>query len=91
MSFVQGANLLKVDRDSLRSNFSEFRHFNNRMELKVLFDSENADSGADAGGMSKEWFSLISQMLIDPKEGKPSLSQTRDFDEDGDRRTLVLH
>ena len=53
-----------MKRDDLWTNIDEFKAFNNRMELKVTFDGEVSDQSADAGGLSKEWFTLLSQEIL---------------------------
>lgn len=49
----------------------EFRNINLRMELKVIFDGEFKDAALDAGGMSREWFSLVAEEILTPEKCKP--------------------
>lgn len=65
--FIEGANLLTVRRDQiLEDSIEQFNNFNNRKELKILFKGENKSGLSDAGGLSKEWFTLIAQELLKP-------------------------
>lgn len=40
------------------------------MELKVTFTGENKESSSDAGGMSKEWFTVICLDILKPERCK---------------------
>ena len=69
--FVHGSNKLTVAWDTaLTDSLLQFPKFNNRMELKVQFTGENMDVSADAGGMTKEWYSLICLELLKPEWSK---------------------
>lgn len=66
--FIEGANKLTVRRSNiLEDSIETFNNFNNRKELKILFEGENKSAASDAGGLSKEWFTLVSQELINSK------------------------
>ena len=66
--FIEGANKLTVRRNSILDDSIEtFNNFNNRKELKILFEGENKSAASDAGGLSKEWFTLVSQELLNPE------------------------
>jgi hypothetical protein len=68
ISFTEGANLLTVRRDNVIEDSREtFWSFNNRKELKILFEGENKSAASDAGGMSKEWFTCVTQELLKPE------------------------
>ena len=65
--FIEGANLLTVRREHmLEDSIEQFNGFNNRKELKILFEGENKSGLSDAGGLSKEWFTWVSQELLNP-------------------------
>lgn len=65
--FIEGANLLTVRRDHVLEDSREtFVSFNNRKELKILFEGENKSAAIDAGGMLKEWYSLVAEELLNP-------------------------
>ena len=66
--FIEGANLLTVRRDHILEDSREtFSSFNNRKELKILFEGENKSAATDAGGLSKEWFTLVAHELLNPE------------------------
>jgi len=66
--FIEGANLLTVRRDHIIEDSREtFCSFNNKKELKILFEGENKSAATDAGGLSKEWFTIISQEILKPE------------------------
>ena len=72
ISFTNGSNLLRINRENLwEDSLSQFPKFKNRKELKILFEGEMKDAGSDAGGMSKEWFTLITQEIFSPTRSKP--------------------
>ena len=39
-------------------------------ELKIIFEGEMTDAANDAGGMSKEWFSVMCEDLLNPDRGE---------------------
>lgn len=68
ISFTEGSNILTVRRSHIiEDSIEQFTNFNNRKELKVLFEGENTSAASDAGGMSKEWFSVVSKELLNPE------------------------
>jgi len=65
--FIEGANKLNVRRNQvLIDSIEPFIKFNNKKELKVLFEGENKSAQSDAGGFSKEWFTCVAQELLNP-------------------------
>ena len=66
--FIEGANKLTVRRSHILEDSRElFHNFNNHKELKILFEGENKSAASDAGGLSKEWFTVVSQELLNPE------------------------
>lgn len=66
--FIEGANLLTVRRSHvLEDSREQFNRFNNRKELKILFEGENKTAATDAGGLTKEWFTLVAEELLSPE------------------------
>lgn len=68
--FSAGHNLLTLRRDHiLQDSMDQFGNLDNRMELKTCFEGENTSAASDAGGMTKEWFTLVSQELLNTESG----------------------
>ena len=66
--FIEGANKLTVRRSHiLEDSRDHFQTFDNHKELKILFEGENKSAASDAGGLSKEWFTVVSQELLNPE------------------------
>lgn len=66
--FIEGANKLTVRRSNvLEDSIETFNSFNNHKELKILFEGENKSAASDAGGLSKEWFTVVSKELLNPE------------------------
>ena len=66
--FIEGANKLSVRRSNILEDSRErFHTFDNHKELKILFEGENKSAASDAGGLSKEWFTVVSQELLNPE------------------------
>ena len=80
VSFTQGCNVLEVDRNNiLEDSIDTFLEMDHQKELKIIFKAETKDSGQDAGGMEKEWFNLVSEALLDDKEGLFRATETEEI------------
>lgn len=65
--FSEGSNLMTLRREHiLEDSIDQFSNFNNCKELKTLFEGENTSAASDAGGMTKEWFTLVAENLLKP-------------------------
>jgi len=67
IAFTMGSNVIEVNRENLfEDSLDQFMKLDHQKELKIMFQGEMKSSGQDAGGMEKEWFTLISQEFLNP-------------------------
>ncbi|CAI2361032.1 unnamed protein product [Moneuplotes crassus] len=70
VSFTQGSNVIYIDREDIfYDSFTQFMNMDHQKELKIFFRGEMKYSGQDAGGMEKEWFTLLTEQFLDPETG----------------------
>ncbi|KAG7401191.1 hypothetical protein PHYBOEH_002375 [Phytophthora boehmeriae] len=73
------AILVPPEREHFRLNVDRTNLFSDSMESLAIIPSQNVhsvlrinfldESGVDAGGLHREWFAMLNEMLVDPKHG----------------------
>ena len=64
--FIEGACFLKVNReDIINSSMKGLKTLNLKKELKIVFIGEICE---DAGGLIREWLTVLFKEILDPKE-----------------------
>lgn len=73
------ALLVPAEREHLRLNVERANVFEDSMESLAIIPRKNVhsvlrinfldESGVDAGGLHREWFVLLNEMLVDPSVG----------------------
>lgn len=77
ISFHKGSNVLIISREEAISDSMEtFNVFDLRKELKVNFKNETTE---DAGGMMREWFTIIMKELLNENLGIFKRSSTKNI------------
>ena len=78
IDFINGAEKLKINRDKvLEDSMEQFNSINLFKELKIIFVGEESH---DAGGLIREWLTILFQKILDSNTG---LFQRSDTDEIG--------
>ena len=78
IDFINGAEKLKINRDKvLEDSMQQFDTINLFKELKIIFIGEESH---DAGGLIREWLTILFQKILDKDTG---LFQRSDTDEVG--------
>ena len=78
IDFINGAENLKINRDKLlEESMTQFETINLFKELKIIFIGEESH---DAGGLIREWLTILFQKILDRDTG---LFQRSDTDEIG--------
>ena len=78
IDFIEGAEKLFIDRENvLQNSMEQFRKINCYKELKIEFKGEEC---YDAGGLIREWLTILFIAILDPQAG---LFQRSDTDEIG--------
>ena len=78
IDFINGAEKLKINRDKvLEDSMEQFKYINLFKELKIIFVGEESH---DAGGLIREWLTILFQKILDSKTG---MFQRSDTDEIG--------
>ena len=78
IDFINGAEKLKINRDKvLEDSMKQFDTINLFKELKIIFLGEESH---DAGGLIREWLTILFQKILDKDTG---LFQRSDTDEVG--------
>ena len=78
IDFINGAEKLKINRDKvLEDSMEQFNSINLFKELKIIFVGEESH---DAGGLIREWLTILFQKILDNNTG---LFQRSDTDEIG--------
>ena len=78
IDFINGAEKLKINRDKvLEESMQQFDSINLFKELKIIFIGEESH---DAGGLIREWLTILFQKILDKDTG---LFQRSDTDEVG--------
>jgi len=78
IDFINGAEKLKINRDKvLEDSMVQFNSINLFKELKIIFVGEESH---DAGGLIREWLTILFQKILDSNTG---LFQRSDTDEIG--------
>ena len=78
IDFINGAENLKINRDKvLEESMKQFETINLFKELKIIFLGEESH---DAGGLIREWLTILFQKILDKDTG---LFQRSDTDEIG--------
>ena len=78
IDFINGAENLKINRDKvLEESMTQFETINLFKELKIIFIGEESH---DAGGLIREWLTILFQKILDRDTG---LFQRSDTDEVG--------
>ena len=78
IDFINGAEKLKINRDKvLEDSMEQFKSINLFKELKIIFVGEESH---DAGGLIREWLTILFQKILDSNTG---LFQRSDTDEIG--------
>ena len=78
VDFINGAEKLKINRDKvLEDSMEQFKYINLFKELKIIFVGEESH---DAGGLIREWLTILFQKILDSKTG---MFQRSDTDEIG--------
>ena len=67
IDFINGAEKLKINRDRvLEDSQEQFLNINLFKELKIIFVGEESH---DAGGLIREWLTILFQKILDPNTG----------------------
>ena len=78
IDFINGAEKLKINRDKvLEESMEQFNTINLFKELKIIFIGEESH---DAGGLIREWLTILFQKILEKDTG---LFQRSDTDEIG--------
>jgi len=78
IDFINGAEKLKINRDKvLEDSMEQFKYINLFKELKIIFVGEESH---DAGGLIREWLTILFQKILDSNTG---MFQRSDTDEIG--------
>jgi E3 ubiquitin-protein ligase HUWE1 len=78
IDFINGAEKLKINRDKvLEDSMEQFKSINLFKELKIIFVGEESH---DAGGLIREWLTILFQKILDSNTG---MFQRSDTDEVG--------
>ena len=78
IDFINGAEKLKINRDKvLEDSMEQFDNINLFKELKIIFIGEESH---DAGGLIREWLTILFTKILDKDSG---LFQRSDTDEIG--------
>ncbi len=78
IDFINGAEKLKINRDKvLEESLEQFNTINLFKELKIIFIGEESH---DAGGLIREWLTILFQKILEKDTG---LFQRSDTDEIG--------
>ena len=78
IDFINGAEKLKINRDKvLEDSMEQFNNINLFKELKIIFVGEESH---DAGGLIREWLTILFQKILESNAG---MFQRSDTDEIG--------
>ena len=78
IDFINGAEKLNINREKvLENSMEQFEKINPFKELKILFIGEESH---DAGGLIREWLTILFKTILDPNTG---LFERSDTDEIG--------
>ena len=77
VDFINGAEKLKINRDKvLEDSMEQFKYINLFKELKIIFVGEESH---DAGGLIREWLTILFQKILDSNTGMFQRSDTDDI------------
>ena len=77
IDFINGAEKLKINRDRvLEDSMEQFANINLFKELKIIFVGEESH---DAGGLIREWLTVLFQKILDSNTGLFVRSDTNEI------------
>ena len=77
IDFINGAEKLKINRDRvLEDSMEQFANINLFKELKIIFIGEESH---DAGGLIREWLTVLFQKILDSNTGLFVRSDTNEI------------
>ena len=77
IDFINGAEKLNINRDKvLEESLEQFEKINPFKELKIIFMGEESQ---DAGGLIREWLTILFNKILDEKTGLFERSDTEEI------------